>query len=95
MTKECEDLKARSRETQINDSHQIIALKGKVNELQGRNDILENENRTNLEQLGVAHMDASKYREMAEMLQSENRQHKAAIEDLEMKNRLLVDKLNA
>lgn len=29
------------------------------------------------------------------MLQGENRAHKAAIEDLEMKNRLLVDKLNA
>lgn len=32
---------------------------------------------------------------MAEMLQAENKDNKAAIEDLEMKNRLLVDKLNA
>jgi hypothetical protein len=29
------------------------------------------------------------------MLQSENGQYKASIEDLEMKNRLLVDKLNS
>lgn len=39
-------------------------------------------------------MDATKYRDMAELLQTENRQQRITIEDLEMKNRLLVDKLN-
>ena len=42
----------------------------------------------------MAHKDLGHYKEIAEMLQSENMRQQNMIEDLEMKNRLLVDKLN-
>jgi hypothetical protein len=50
---------------QSNDSHEIVSLRGRVNELQGRCDIIEAENRQNMEMLGGAHKDVGHYKDMS------------------------------
>ena len=45
--------------------------------------------------LGQSAKDANKWQEMADRLQSENQSQRATIDDLEIKNRLLNDKLHA
>ena len=46
-----------------------------------------------MEQLGLANKDVAYWRDLAERAQDENRDFRTRIEDLEVKNRLLNDKL--
>ena len=48
-----------------------------------------------MEQLGCSSKDVNYWKDMAEGYQAEIKNTRENIEDLEMKNRLLVDKLNA
>lgn len=46
-----------------------------------------------MEQLGLAQKDVAYWRDLAERTQDENRDYRSRLEELEVKNRLLNDKL--
>ena len=95
LAKDYEDLKNMQRETQAGDSREIVNLNCKISELQRKLDAAESDNRKNLEQLGCSHKDVTYWKDIAESYQAEIKNSRENVEDLEMKNRLLVDKLNA
>lgn len=94
IQKDFEEYKVNSNDQQNGLQREVAALTSQSNELRERVDKADSDNRQNLEQLGSAHRETLQWRDLAERLQSENRDAQSAIEDLEMKNRLLVDKLN-
>ena len=85
----------KARDQQACDSREIGSLHCRVRELQQRVDLLESDNRTNLEQTTQTQKEAYYWKEMAETFQRENKEARQRMEDLETKNRLLVEKLNA
>lgn len=91
--KDLDDFKQRSRDAEAGDGRQISHLQSKVQDLQKQVDTLASENRSNMEQLGLANKDVAYWRDLAERAQDENRDFRTRIEDLEVKNRLLNDKL--
>ena len=84
-----------ARDTQAAMQREISSLKSRVVELENNLNRSEHDNRVNMDQLALVTKEANTWKEMAELLQVEQRDNRAAIEDLEMKNRLLVDKLNS
>lgn len=91
--KEFEDHKQKSRDTEAGDGRQISHLQSKVQDLQKQVDSLATDNRNNMEQLGLAQKDVAYWRDLAERTQDENRDYRSRLEELEVKNRLLNDKL--
>ena len=57
ITKEFDEFKCSSRESQANDAREIAAMQSKARDLQTRLDNSENEKRHCLEQLQLAHKD--------------------------------------
>lgn len=94
LKQEYEDFKQRARDDQANDGREIVTLQNKVKDLQSRLDSSENEKRHSLEQLAVAHQQNQELQNELDRMQGAAMSDKAAIEELEIKNRLLVDKLN-
>ena len=66
--KELEEARLQARDAQASDSREIVSLQSRVRELETSLARVEHENRTNLEQLGLAHKDATQYKEMVEVL---------------------------